>query len=102
MNARPSLILMGLTSLIASSNLSVCADEGMWLFNDAPRKLLKERHQFEITDEWLQHVDKSSARFHRRRSGSFVSEDGLVMSNHHVGSDTLQKVSDKDHDYLKN
>ena len=93
---------MGLTSLIATSNLSVCADEGMWLFNDAPRKLLKERHQFEITDEWLEHVQKSSVRFNSGGSGSFVSEDGLVMSNHHVGSDTLQKVSDKDHDYLKN
>src|SRR5947207_1800226 len=43
MNTRSSILVMGLTSLIASSNLSVCADEGMWLFNDAPRKLLSER-----------------------------------------------------------
>src|SRR4249919_1444754 len=101
MNARPSLILMGLTSLIATSNLSVCADEGMWLFNDAPRKLLKERHQFEITDEWLEHVQKSSVRFNSGGSGSFVSEDGLVMSNHHVGADSLQKVSDEKHNYYR-
>src|SRR3954470_21074179 len=101
MNTRSSILVMGLTSLITASNLSVCADEGMWLFNDAPRKLLKDRHQFEITDEWLEHVQKSSVRFNSGGSGSFVSEDGLVMSNHHVGSDTLQKVSDKDHDYLK-
>src|SRR5438876_11180690 len=89
-------------SLVAGSQISAHADEGMWLFNDPPRKLLKERHNFDATDAWLQHVQKSSVRFNSGGSGSFVSEDGLVMSNHHVGADTLQKVSSKEHDYLKN
>ncbi len=93
---------MALTCIISSPLLSTHADEGMWLFNDPPRKLLKERHHFDVTDQWLEHVQKSSVRFNSGGSGSFVSEDGLVMSNHHVGADTLQKVSDKEHDYLKN
>src|SRR4051794_37575413 len=88
--------------LLAEGSSQIHADEGMWLYNDPPRKLLKEHHNFDATDEWLEHVQKSSVRFNSGGSGSFVSEDGLVMSNHHVGSDTLQKVSDKDHDYLKN
>ena len=78
------------------------ADEGMWLFNDPPRKLLKERYGFDATDAWLEHVQKSSVRFNSGGSGEVVSEDGLIMSNHHVGADALQKLSTKENDYLKN
>jgi hypothetical protein len=102
MNARRSLLILGLTCFVGSHSTSTRADEGMWLFTAPPRKVLKERHNFDVTDAWLEHVQKSSVRFNSGGSGSFVSEDGLVMSNHHVGSDTLQKVSDKEHDYLKN
>src|SRR5216683_1756740 len=77
------------------------ADEGMWLFNNPPRKILKDRYNFEPTDQWLEHVQKSSVRFNSGGSGSFVSPDGLVMTNHHVGADCLQKISTKEKDYVK-
>src|ERR1044071_5798754 len=99
MNAQRSIAVV--VSLIATAHLTAHADEGMWLFNDPPRKLLKERYQFDVTDAWLEHVQKSSVRFNSGGSGSFVSEDGLIMSNHHVGADALQKLSDKDHDYMR-
>src|SRR4051794_4955504 len=102
MNAKRLLLGCGLGLLVASAESEMFADEGMWLFNDPPRKLLKERYNFEVTDAWLEHVQKSSVRFNSGGSGSFVSEDGLIMSNHHVGADSLQKMSDKDHDYLRN
>lgn len=77
------------------------ADEGMWLFNNPPRQELNMKYRFDPTDAWLEHVQKSSVRFNSGGSGSFVSADGLVMTNHHVGADALQKMSDKDHNYLK-
>ncbi|QEL15960.1 S46 family peptidase [Limnoglobus roseus] len=77
------------------------ADEGMWLFNNVPKKLLKEKYNFEPTDAWLDHLQKASVRFNSGGSGSFVSATGLVMTNHHVGADDLQKLSTKEKDYLK-
>ena len=75
------------------------ADEGMWLFNDLPRKLLSERHQFEPTEDWAKHVQLSSVRFNSGGSASFVSSNGLVITNHHVAADTLYKLSTPENDY---
>ncbi len=77
------------------------ADEGMWLFNDPPRELLKERYGFEPSDKWLEHLQKSAVRFNSGGSGSFVSKDGLVMTNHHVAADALHKLSTVDRDLLE-
>src|SRR5216117_3903413 len=95
-------LTLGLGLPLVGAGPQIQADEGMWLFNDPPRKILQDRYQFEITDPWLEHVQKSSVRFNSGGSGSFLSEDGLIMSNHHVGADALQKLSDKEHDFLKN
>ena len=80
---------------------SVCADEGMWLFSAPPLKQLKEKYQFEPTPQWLEHLQKASVRFNSGGSGSFVSATGLVITNHHVGADALQKASSEQHNYLK-
>jgi hypothetical protein len=86
-------------ALVWSVVSSAFADEGMWLFNQPPREILRERYQFDATDAWLDHLQKSSVRM--GASGSFVSEDGLLISNHHVGADALQKVSTKEKNYLR-
>lgn len=77
------------------------ADEGMWLYNQFPKQMLKAKYGFEPTDEWLKHVRLSSVRFNSGGSGSFVSSNGLVMTNHHVGADALAKLSTADRDLIK-
>src|SRR5215213_7988240 len=101
MKAKQSWLGLGLSAALLGSVSATKADEGMWLFNAPPRKILKERYNFDATDGWLEHVQKSSVRFNSGGSGSFISANGLILSNHHVGADTLQKVSTKEHDYLK-
>ena len=101
MKTKHWILSCGVAALVLQPSSHVGADEGMWLFTNPPKQQLKERYGFDVTDAWLEHVQKSSVRFNSGGSGSFVSEDGLVLSNHHVGADTLQKISSKEKDYLK-
>ncbi|MBN2476975.1 MAG: S46 family peptidase [Pirellulales bacterium] len=78
------------------------ADEGMWLFNDLPGEYLKSNYGFEPTEPWADHLMRASVRFNSGGSASFVSSTGLVLTNHHVGADTLQKVSTPEKDYYRN
>ena len=73
----------------------------MWTFDNLPIQELKARYDFAPTQEWLDHVRLSSVRFNNGGSGSFVSPYGLVLTNHHVASGQLQKVSSSQEDYLK-
>ncbi len=72
---------------------SAMADEGMWLFSSLPKSSLKDKYNFEVEDAWTKHLMLSSVRFNSGGSASFISSNGLVLTNHHVASETLYKLS---------
>ncbi len=80
--------------------LSVAADEGMWLFNKPPKDILQKKYGFTVTPEFMDHLRLASISF-GGASGSFVSPEGLVLTNHHVGRGAVQNLSTKDRDLMK-
>ena len=86
---------------IALLVVPVLGDEGMWTFDNPPAKLLKERYGFELTRAWLDHLRLASVRFMDGGSGSFVSPDGLMITNHHVGLGCIENVSSAGNDFVK-
>ncbi|MCA1615372.1 MAG: S46 family peptidase [Acidobacteria bacterium] len=94
-------------AFLASAVPVAFADEGMWTFDNPPRKQWKERYNFEPSDAWLEHVRLASVRLGAvgssgGGSGAFVSAEGLVVTNQHVGADQLAKLSTKERDLVKN
>lgn len=83
------------------AGVSLARDEGMWLLTSPPRAILKDRYGFEPSAAWLEHMQKAAVRFSTGGSGSIISSDGLVMTNHHVGSDVLAQLSTKSRDLLE-
>ncbi|HEY1901395.1 MAG TPA: S46 family peptidase [Terracidiphilus sp.] len=96
-----SAVLLPAALLLAAGPI-VHAEEGMWTFDNPPLKLLKAKYNFTPTQAWLDHLRLSSVRLNDGGSGSFVSSNGLLLTNHHVARGQLQKNSTAEHDYLLN
>jgi hypothetical protein len=91
-------VVAGLLLLCGAAGAA--ADEGMWTYNNFPKRMVEERYGFAPSDAWLDHLRLASVRFNNGGSGSFVSPEGLVITNHHVGTDCIQKLSTAEHDYM--
>ena len=91
------LVLFSLQTL----GFTALADEGMWTFNNVPRAEIKKKYGFDVTDEWLKKVQLASVRFNNGGSGSFVSPNGLVLTNYHIVEDIVNDVSTPQKDLAK-
>jgi hypothetical protein len=94
------LIAIALLCVAGLASMAL-ADEGMWLFNLPPTEQVKAKYGFTLTQPWLDHVRLSSVRFNNGGSGSFVSPNGLTMTNHHVGATCIHQLSTEGKDYMK-
>src|ERR1051325_6843846 len=93
--------LLGALFSLQTLQLTALADEGMWTFNNVPRAEIKRKYGFEVTDAWLRKVQLASVRFNNGGSGSFVSPDGLVLTNYHIVEDIVNEVSTPEKDLAK-
>ncbi len=82
--------------------LNVYADEGMFTFDNPPIEQIEKKYNIKLDSKWFEYAMRASLRFNNGGSGSFVSKNGLVMTNHHIGFDCIQKLSTPEKDYVKN
>src|SRR5215471_16423641 len=80
---------------------TAAADEGMWLFTQPPRQQLQAKHSFELNDALRERLQKASVLVGKTGSGAFVSPTGLVLTNHHVGLEWLQELSENGPDLVR-
>jgi V8-like Glu-specific endopeptidase len=91
-------------ALVVTAGLSavIVADEGMWTFGNVPRAAIAKKYSVQITDDWLQRVQRSVARLETGCSASFVSPEGLVLTNHHCAASCLAENSTASRDLVAN
>ncbi len=89
---------MAVVALVVALPIVGHANEGFWPFNRIPKAAIKQALGVDLSDQWIQRVQQASVRF-PSGSGSFVSPDGLVLTNHHVSLDLLHKMSTPERDY---
>ena len=102
MNTRRLLIpFLALVLLVGALGVAPLANEGFWPYNLVPKAAIKAAYKFNVTDAWLNHLQLATVRF-GGGTGSIVSPQGLVLTNHHIGLGTLQRLSTPEKDYVKN
>lgn len=86
-------------SLIALIVTATHAEEGMWTFDNLPHEQLKARYNFTADKDWVNRVQRAAVSL-GGCSASFISKNGLVMTNHHCVASCLQQISSPAKNYL--
>lgn len=92
---KPSAVI-----LLLSFAVSTKADEGMWLFDRFPHDAVSQKYGMDVSAEFLDSLRLASVRV-GGATGAFVSPAGLLLTNQHIVSACLVKLSSNAHDYLK-
>lgn len=76
------------------------AAEGMWTLDNLPYADLEKNYKFKPTQEWIQKSMRSAVRLAGGCSGSFVSAEGLVLTNHHCVISCVEDLSSTEQDFV--
>ena len=91
----------GLVSLIAIA-APAQAEEGMWTFDGFPAEQVREEYGWAPDQQWLDRVQAASVRLTGGCSASFVSDAGLILTNHHCVASCISDLSTAETDLLDN
>ena len=91
-------VLIALIALLVSA--PAFADGGMWTFHDFPAEQLKRAHDVDVSQAWLDQVRTATIRL-SNCTASFVSPDGLILTNHHCSEACLDDHSTAEHNLVR-
>jgi len=86
--------------LVFALAVPVAADEGMWLFNQFPKEQVKKSYNFDVPDQFLKNLRLASLRI-GTNAGSFVSANGLILTDRAAVADCVTKLKSAQQDYQK-
>jgi hypothetical protein len=85
---------------VCAASLPAIAKEGMWTFDNFPATAVRQNFGADITPAWLDHVRLSTLRL-TNCTASFVSREGLILTNHHCVESCLAELSSKEKSLLE-
>lgn len=95
-------VCLALTGFLLLAPLQLRAAEGMWTLDNPPTARMRQEIGFAPDAAWLSKAMRASARLAGGCSGSFVSPQGLVLTNHHCVAECVEQLSSAGKDYMKN
>ena len=93
---------VSMAALAALASFAAAADEGMWTFDNPPRAAVAEKYGVTLGDAWLNRVREATVRLEGGCTGSFISVDGLVLTNHHCAEECIAQNSTPVNDLVGN
>jgi hypothetical protein len=103
MTLRPLLLASASASLaLAAFAAPACAEEGMWTFDAFPAARVRQQYRWAPDQAWLDNVRAAAVRLTGGCSASFVSPNGLVLTNHHCVVECVQDRSTAQNDLVRN
>ncbi|WP_313104944.1 S46 family peptidase, partial [Brevundimonas sp.] len=97
-----SLAALGVAAAVTGATATPArADEGMWTFDNFPIQTVNDKYGTRIDQSWLDRVRNAAVRL-QGCSASFVSGEGLILTNHHCVISCVQDLSTAQNDYVKN
>lgn len=92
--------LAALAALAGFAAFPAAADEGMWTFDNPPTAAIEKSTGVKLDAPWLTHVRESTVRLETGCTGSFISGDGLILTNHHCAEDCIAQNSSEGNDLV--
>ncbi|MBK9581219.1 MAG: S46 family peptidase [Saprospiraceae bacterium] len=97
-----TIFVFGFIFIVSAQKKASPYDFGkMWTFENPPKEWLKTTYGMDVQDEWFDYVRKSSLRFATWCSASFISENGLIMTNHHCSRDVVTALQKEGENFDK-